>query len=127
MGTFILDSNLVDPRRPLRLEFRRDGADLVGRLWVGDDKAGARVWPAWIAAGREIPVEISERTAQTGAAHARYRVRPSATDEMRLEITETYRLDSSGQSLLGEVTAVFQTADGPRGSYVLHRRFERLP
>jgi len=123
------DANLAEKDRPLRLEFAREGAGLSGRIWVGDDVAEARSWPAWVVEGKALPLEIQrwDVESSTGAVTTRYLVRPSESSELILDVVETYHLDKESGELVGTVTVTFLANGEKRGSYVLHRRFERRP
>ena len=48
-------------------------------------------------------------------------------DEGTSEIVEEYRVSEDGKALTGTVTVSRIRGGEPRGSFVLHRRFERLP
>jgi hypothetical protein len=122
-------ANLVEGEPPLRLEIARDGVALSATLVAGG--SGARQpWPAFVTDSGALAVESLERAddAAACALHARYRVRPS--DDLTLEIVEDYRCADGGKGLVGTYTVSFLARDtsgvlSPRGSYTLHRRFER--
>ncbi len=134
-GTFLLveqrygngDWNLASRDEPLRIEFRREGGVVAGRVWAGGDSSAASRWPAFANDAGLLPVEdVSvKEDASTGEVIARYRVRPSPTDDLVLEISESYRLVESGQALVGEMTVRFFVEGADRGGFALHRRFER--
>ena len=123
------EANLAEPDRPLRLELTREGAGLSARIWVGDDIAEARSWPAWVVEGRALPLEIKRRDSDSaaGTVSVRYQVRPSEAGELVLDVVEAYHLDEESKELVGTVTVTFLAGGEKRGSYVLHRRFERGP
>lgn len=56
-----------------------------------------------------------------------YDFEPNPDDDLVLEIVEEYRVVDDGRALEGRVRVAFVRAGEPRGSYVLHRRFERQP
>ena len=119
--------NLAASDRPLRLAFRREGGALAGWVGAGGADAAASRWPAFANDAGFLPVESVEVTedAAAGEVRARYRVRPSPTDDLVLEIFETYRLVESGKALVGEMTVRFSAGGADRGGFTLHRRFER--
>jgi hypothetical protein len=121
------EANLAEADRPLRLEFAREGAALSARIWVGDARAEARSWPAWVVEGEAFPLEIKRWDVEsaTGTVTVRYQVQPSAAGKTILDVVETYHLDKESQALVGTVTVTFLADGEKRGSYVLHRRFER--
>ena len=123
------DANLAEPDRPLRLEFIREGAGLSARTWVGDERAEARSWPAWVAEGKALPLEIKRWDVESaaGTVTVRYQVRPSESGKTILDVVEAYHLDKESRELVGTVTVTFLADGEKRGSYVLHRRFERRP
>lgn len=123
------DANLAEADRPLRLEFAREGAGLSARTWVGDERAGARSWPAWVVEGEALPLEIKrwDVASAAGTVTVRYQVQPSASGTTVLDVVEAYHLDKESGELVGTVTVTFLADGEKRGSYVLHRRFERRP
>jgi hypothetical protein len=123
------DANLAETDRPLRLEFAREGAGLSARIWVGDERAEARSWPAWVVEGEALPLEIKQWDVESaaGTVTARYQVQPSQSGKTILDVVEAYHLDKESQELVGAVTVTFLADGEKRGSYVLHRRFERRP
>jgi hypothetical protein len=56
---------------------------------------------------------------------ARYRVDPSPGDDLVLVVTEEYSVVEDGEALVGTVRVEFRRDGEDRGSYLLHRRFER--
>ena len=53
----------VDLRRPLRLEFVRQGSELVGRTWFGESGDEVRRWPSLPAlAGRATYTTLPKAT-----------------------------------------------------------------
>jgi hypothetical protein len=121
-------ANLADTDEPLRLELYRDTNELRGRMWRGDQRSQRRDWPAVVADDRTLPVEVTSRREDPTArsAEVRYRVRP-ADDGLILEVLETYRIEPGTDQLVGRVEVTFRLGGDERGSYVLHRRFERAP
>jgi hypothetical protein len=105
------------------------GAGLTGKIWTGDSRAAAVTWPAFDAGSGLLPLQIETRTLgrSSGLVRADYTVEPSPSDGLLLRVVEEYRLAEDGNSLVGEVTVTFLRDGQSRGSYVLHRRFERAP
>ena len=122
-------SNLVDADQPLCLEFSRKDNQLSARAWREKNPARIWDWPAWIADDRALPLEVTERVEDRskGTILLRYRVQPSEAGDLVLEVEENYRVEEQGTALVGQVKVTFMTTEGERGSYTLHRRFERMP
>ena len=122
-------SNLVDADQPLCLEFSRKDNRMSGKAWRENNPDRKWDWPAWIADERALPLEVFERVEDRsrGTILLRYRVQPSEAGDMVLEVEESYRVEEQGTALVGQVKVTFQTTEGERGSYTLHRRFERMP
>jgi hypothetical protein len=120
-------ADLVRGDSPLHLEFVLDGGKLKGKAWGGSERAGARDWPTVGATEdeRQIRIERFEQTVDRVKVH--YRVAPVAGDDLYLEITEDYQVTADGQNLAGSATIVFRRGGERKGSYTLHRRFERVP
>jgi hypothetical protein len=93
------------------------------------DSPEKRPWPAFLTDSGPLAVEALERVEDDASCRlrARYRVRPS--DDLTLDIVEEYRCAEDGKALVGTYTVAFLAGNAlvPRGSYVLHRRFEREP
>jgi hypothetical protein len=111
----------------LSLEVRREGAGFAARVRAGRRDKSNRTWPAWVTADGPLPLEVLERTFDAVAAgfSARYHVWPSRNGDTTLEVVERYRLE--GTDLVGTVHVTFERDGQRRGSYTLHRRFERAP
>jgi hypothetical protein len=123
------DANLAAPENPPHLEFLRDGSGWSARIWAGEATEQALPWPAWIAEGEALPlvVESWKVDPAAGTVEVRYRVKPSAGDDVVLAVVEAYELTEDGEALVGTLTATFLDGDETRGSFVLNRRFERKP
>lgn len=127
--------NLAAPEAPLRLDLSREGGRLSGLVWAGEDRSKALPWPSFLFDGRPAEVEVTERAVLDEGARVRvaYSVRPVARDPLFLEIVEDYAVSQGGRELAGTLTVRFlrtgegATAAADRGSYTLHRRFEREP
>jgi len=119
-------NNLADGERPLHLELRPGPQGWGGRIWAGDDEAGALPWPAFRAGRAPAPPRIVERNEDPAGREiaVRYRVAVEPESGFEIEVTETYRLADDG-TLAGTMKVLFLTPDGERGSYRLFRRFER--
>jgi hypothetical protein len=115
--------------QPVRLEFVRDGGTLAGRIWAGSEEAVAERWPAMVVDGEPREIRIDEyRTGRDSEwVRATYTVPPRPGDDLVLKIVEEYRVAAEGRELVGTATVSFIRDGEPRGSYVLHRRFERQP
>ena len=118
-------NNLAVADRPLLLEFDRVGANLVGRIRAGETLEAS--WPAFANDEGPLPVEIVEvvETERGNGVRARYRVRPSPRDDLVLDVVESYRLSGDGTLLVGTMTVRFTGGTANRGSFTLHRVFER--
>lgn len=120
--------NLADPDAPVRLELRRVDGRLEARIAAGAGPEAAYPWPAFLTDAGPLPVQLLESgESAEGELTARYRVRPSAKDDLVLDILERYRLSGDGASLIGTMEVVFTGGTTNRGSFLLHRRFERSP
>lgn len=122
-------ANQAPQEEPVWLEFSRDGEKLNGSIWAGASRSQAVAWPAHGAGEDRAPVRVRQIT--TGPlldqVRAAYTVEPAPGNETLLEVVEEYRLSDGGKALEGTVTVSFFRDGKPRGSYVLHRRFERRP
>jgi hypothetical protein len=121
-------ANLIDLQAdaPLHLEFLRQAGGLRGRLW--HERADEAVdWPAAVPAFELRSVHLDELVVDPAetAVRTSYRVDPAPGDDLVLEVQESYRVVEGGRALVGDVTVAFRVDGRPRGSYVLHRRFER--
>ena len=122
-------NNLADLDRPVRLELTREGARVRGKIWSGGDRSRRMDWPAFANDAGPLPVEVLELEANImeGRIRARYRVTPSPTDKLVLEVVEQYELSEDGRALVGSMMVTFTSDGAERGSFVLHRRFVRTP
>jgi len=122
-------ANQAPREEPVWLEFSHDGEKLNASIWAGTSRSQAVPWPALAIGDDRRPVRVEETS--TGPLldriRAVYTVEPAPGDGTVLEIVETYRLADDGKALEGTVTVSFFRDGKPRGSYVLHRRFERRP
>jgi len=120
---------LAAPDAPFSLEIVRRGAGLAGLVRPAGPSQAALAWPA-APAGMgpgAITIHEMEIDGARGTVRARYTLRPSSGSSRRMEITESYVLSADGRTLEGTATVTAVEEDGPAGSYVLHRLFERLP
>ena len=117
-------ANTAPSEKPVRLEFANAGGRLHGRIWAGDDTNASQPWPAMMADHGPVRIELKDLSidGRTQRARASYIVKPSGTGGETLEVVEAYALSEDGRSLAGTVTI---TDSASRGSYTLHRRFER--
>ncbi len=120
-------SNLVARSAPeVRLEFFRQGPQIQGRISGSGRGAAELSWPRLVADdSRAVHVEEKRLSTPEDSVLVRYRVDPSPGDDLVLEVTEEYRVVDDGQALVGTVRVQFRRGGKDRGSYVLHRRFER--
>lgn len=116
------------PFRPLTLELTRQGPGLAARVWL-DGAQGPLPWPAFSSEGVLRPLVLEEQ--EVGGAfdsiRVRYRIEPLPPDGRGLRILESYRLTEAGRALIGIVRVTALEGETERGSYVIHRRFERRP
>lgn len=122
-------SDLAPHEQPVNLEFVLRAGSLDGRIWAGDSDAKAVRWPALAVEGEPLPARVKtyRSSPHLDSVTVEYTVSPSADDDLVLEIVEEYRLVDDGRALEGSVRVAFVRGGEPRGSYVLHRRFERRP
>lgn len=119
-------ANQIDPdAEPLKLTLYRSGAELEGRLHVGANRDGES-WPRLVAGdSRAVRITDKRLSEPEDQVSVIYQVDPSPGDDLVLQVSETYRLSEDGASLTGEVTIEFIRKGIQKGSYTLHRRFER--
>ena len=122
-------ANLAAEDHPVMLEIVGGPSGLSCDISAGEGLKQPIAWPAFVNDAGVVPVTASERSADllAGALHARYSVRPSETEDLILDIEESYRISDDGKSLAGTMTVRFLQDGKDRGSYTLHRRFEREP
>ncbi len=118
-------ANQAPVREPLRMEFYREGEDLVGRIWFGGRSAESVRWPSL----GQAPVRSEEVVVSPAEdrVRVRYRTPSSPGADVVLEITEEYHVTDGGTALSGTVTVALLRGGKPGGSYVLLRRFRREP
>jgi hypothetical protein len=120
------DSNLARRAPDLHLDVI-GGLDTTRVLvWSGADDGDALPWPAVVTREAPATLEILEKNVESGRLHSRYLLRPPTEDGLTLEMVETYTLDPDGGALAGELSVRMFRQGEPRGSFVLHRRFERV-
>ena len=117
----------MDLGERLSLEVYREGAGFGARVRAAQRDKNSRAWPVWATDDGPLPLEVLERTFDAAASGfgARYHVWPSSNGDTLLEVVERYRLD--GAALVGTVHVTFERGGERRGSYTLHRRFEKAP
>ena len=122
-------SNLAPTERPLRLEFFRDASGLAGRIWPADPSAPPFPWPSFVAEGVPLPVLVEEMLVdpKLERIRIRYRVSPASSDGREILVAEEYHAVRGGRELEGSVKITALEGGKDRGSYVIHRRFEREP
>ena len=122
-------SNLAPDEQPVKLEFVHEGGRLTGRVWAGAAEAEAVPWPAPPVRGESVQPRVRDFSSspQLDRVRVEYSVEPSPGDGLVLEVVEEYRLIDDGKALEGSVRVAFVRDGEPRGSFVLHRRFERAP
>jgi hypothetical protein len=101
------------------IEFVRERGALVAKARMGED-ARIQTWPP---ATGDAQLSYSP---QEGQVRVRYRT-PENDDRFCLEIVEEYRASADGNELSGTMKVTFLREGEERGSFVLHRRFERRP
>jgi hypothetical protein len=119
-------SNLMRHKPPETMEFVREAGGLAGTIRIG--AAGAQRWPLSAPGGAHAASTGEDVTFSPGEdhVHAHY-LTPENADHFHLDIVEDYRVSEDGASLTGTMTVTFLQDGEPRGSYVLHRTFERQP
>jgi hypothetical protein len=120
-------SNLAPQDQPLHMEFVAEGGRISGKVWAGQKAADAVRWPAMAVEGQALQGRVRElyTAPNSKSVRASYTVDPSPKDDLVLEIVEEYRIAERGKALKGTVTVTFLRGGDRRGSYTLHRRFER--
>lgn len=120
--------NLAVSDPALHLEIAAEGGEIVGRLQAGSDPESSFPWPAALAGGSPLDLEVVERRGDPDGRGilARYRIRPNAADDLVLDVVERYRVVDDGGALEGTVEIRFVGGTSNRGGYTLHRRFERV-
>jgi hypothetical protein len=120
--------NLMRQKPPQTIEFVREGGRLEGRTRIRPDGPEGP-WPAFFVDAADEPLDVHEVwiSPTEDEVRARYRTPAVRDDKVRLDIVEEYSLSEEGDSLVGTVTVTFLSHGGTRGSFVLHRRFERQP
>jgi hypothetical protein len=125
------ERNLAGLDRPVQLEILLSRGAPQVMIWAGADKASALSWPAWTAETDSRSLVLMERTLDpaAGLLRARYRIPPAnSKDNFVLEIEENYKIMQEGtvDVMVGKLIVQFIREGKPQGSYVLHRRFERV-
>jgi hypothetical protein len=122
-------SNLAPQDQLLHMEFVVEGGRINGKVWAGHEAASAVRWPAMAVEGQAVQGRVKElyTAPDSKSVRASYTVDPSPSDDLVLEIVEEYRVVDGGKGLKGTVTVTFLRGGDRRGSYTLHRRFERQP
>lgn len=120
-------ANLVDPSEPaLHVAFARNGGNVQGSVRVGSQREQSYSWPSVANDGsRTIQIEEIRLRSNDQQIFARYKVDPSPGDDLVLRITESYELSPAGDTLTGTVLVEFIRDGNDRGSYTMHRTFER--
>lgn len=125
------NANLANIEKPVYLEFTYIGSQLHGKIWAESDQSEtlteALSWPAFVNDNGLVPVEVIKIVIDniSGTAYAHYRVKPSSNDDLILDILEQYQITEQGKALKGEMKVSLKQGETNRGSFVLHRRFER--
>jgi hypothetical protein len=115
---------------PQTIEFVREGGRLTARTRIGPESRPTRPWPAFVIGDAAARVSVSEMliAPTEDGVRARYTVASFREgDDMVIEVVEDYRLEGDGETLAGTVRVEFLLAGESRGSFVLHRTFERQP
>ena len=120
-------ANLANIEKPVYLEFSYEGNAISTKIWAGEDKSQALRWPITANDQGPLPSEIIELKLDdtNGTVYAHYHVKPSPKDDLILDIHEDYRIAEEGEALIGKMEVTFVSGESKRGSYTLHRRFER--
>ena len=120
-------ANLLDQEEPLSLEIQMSDGRLMVKIRVSGDNPAIYDWPALPNEAGPLPVTIEERKEdlQKGSITVRYRVKPAPEDELILSVFEEYSITEDGNALVGKMEVTFMLGEAKRGSFVLHRRFER--
>lgn len=93
-------------------------------VWTGEQEA--RPWPAVPADGTPAVLEVLAKDVHADGLHSEYRLSPPSGIGWTLDMTESYALDPDSGELVGKLSVSMSREGEPRGSFVLHRRFERV-
>ena len=121
--------NLAEYAEAHQIEVLEDIEGVRVRTWSGTDPRRAVSWPAVLVDGRAIDIVASDRSVDVprGILRAEYRVEPGVEGGQTIDVVEEYRLDAEQDVLVGSITFRMSRDGAPRGGYVLHRRYERMP
>ena len=121
--------NLVREEASQTIEFVREGTQLEGRTRIGPGMPELRDWPSFVIGETAAPLTVHEKLIRPGedGIRVRYEVAAFRDDDMRLDVVEEYSLSDDGRSMTGTVTVTFLRGSESRGSFVLHRKFEKQP
>ena len=122
--------NLRRDKPPQTIEFVREGGRLTAHTLIGSGSQPRRLWPAFVIGDAPARISVSEMLIAPAEDGVRARYTVSAFregDDMELDVVEDYRLQGDGQTLAGTVRVRFVRGSESRGSFVLHRTFERQP
>lgn len=123
-------ANLAFDEAPVRLQFATGKEGTTGLISAGEGAASAALpWPAFPNDEGPLPVTVLDRSLDPAKSEVRahYRVRPSPSDDLTLDVEERYAVSEDGRFLVGDMTVRFRQGEADRGSFTLHRRFEREP
>ena len=122
-------ANLLEGGQALHLEFGRAETGLRARVWSGEDPSKVVPWLSAVGECGPLPVTIDEIAFLKGerGVRARYRIAPPGQDGIEYEVVEQYAVTEGGGALAGTVHVTALKEGEEEGSYVLRRRFERVP
>ena len=120
-------SDTLELRKPLRLEFVRQGSELVGWSWLSESSHERGRWPSLLTGEGRVRIEKIDIPPDEDRVRARYSATTDSDDRVRLDFVEEYDVGDDRKSLTGTVTISLVRDGRPAGSYVVRRRFVREP
>ena len=120
-------SDTLDLRKPLRLEFVRQGGGLVGWTWSSESGREVSRWPSLLTGEGRVRIEKIDLPSDEDRVRARYSVTTESDDRVKLDFVEEYSVGEDRKTLTGTVTVSLVRDGRPAGSYLVRRGFVREP
>jgi len=120
-------SDTLDVRKPLRLEFIRQGSELVGWTWSSESSHEIVRWPSLLTGEGRVRIEQIDIAPGEDRVRTRYSATMDSDDRVRIDFVEDYSVGDDRKTLTGTVTISLVRDGRPAGSYVVRRRFVREP